>query len=433
LLEIRWIGFLPFLVFPAVLAVFVHCRSDYTTEILDKKQEASNNMVTYCHHAVECFPLVSDYRRRQRFVDGLDKPVGAWNNANKAYNKANLHNQYFPQWLVLVFICAWYWFYGQEVIWGSLSLGFFLADLRIIEKFGQEFRQLYNLCMTIESTFPNLCRVSALLNKPTDLEDRLINEKDVLRRTETLRKQEASSGEHALERVPIFVRDLQFRMGILFNFRGSMEIAQGTMVCFVGAHGEGKTTLLKVLGEAIFPHIVAGELFVPAHIRSLHVCVDPCFFDGTLMENMCFGVEVSSDGAKDRVRAILRALQCEDCVDGGVDSTDKKMWQAQLTLKEQHTLNLARALIANPHLLCLHKPTMAYGAKNSDMAMQFLQAFVRKRGVEQGSAPVESRQRRTVIYTSFRKRSTEYADKIYQIAKTGVAEIEREEVVDDIF
>jgi len=433
LLEIRWISFLPFLVFPVLLAVFGHYRSDLTTDCLEKKQEATNEMVAYCHRAVERFPLVRDYRRRQRFVDGLDETVGAWNNANKAYNKENLHNQYFPQWLVLVFICSWYCFYGKQVILGTLSLGFFLADIKIIEKFGQEFRQLYNLCMTIEFTFPNLCRVSVLLNKPTDLEDRLINEKDVLRRTQMLRKHLASAGQGALDRVPIFMRDLQFRMGILFNFRGSMEIAQGTTVCFVGAHGAGKTTLLKVMGNAIFPHIVAGEVFVPAHIRSLHVCLEPCFFDGTLMENMCFGVEVSSDGAKDRVRAILRTLQCEDCVDHGVESSDRKMWQSQLTVKEQHTLNLARALIANPHLLCLHKPTMAYGANNSDMVMQLLQTFVRNRGVEQGSAPVESRRPRTVIYTSFRKRSTEYADKIFKIAKTGVSEIKREEVFDEMF
>jgi len=151
------------------------------------------------------------------------------------------------------------------------------------------------------------------------------------------------------------------------------------------------------------------------------------------MENMCFGVEVSSDGAKDRVRAILRTLQCEDCVDDGVESTDRKMWQSQLTVKERHTLNLARAVIANPYLLCLHKPTMAYGARNSETVMQFLQTFVRNRGAEQGSAPVESRRPRTVIYTSFQKKSTEYADKIFKIAKTGVSEMKHEEVVDEMF
>jgi len=433
LLEIRWIGFSPFLVFPVLLSVFMHFRSDYTTQCLEKKEESTNDMVTYCNRAVECFPLVSDYRRRQRYVDGLDEHIGAWNGANKSYNKANLHNQYFPEWLVLGFVCIWYWIYGREVILGTLSLGFFLADIRIIEKFGKEFKELYVLCMKIESTFPDLARISMLLNKPTDLEDRLINEKDVLRRTRSLRLQMANSGEGALDRVPIFVRDLQFRMGVPFNFRGTIEIAQGWMVCFVGAHGHGKTTLLKVLGNAVFPHILAGEVFVPAHVRSLHVSLEPYFFEGTLMENMCFGVEVPSDGAKTRVAAILRTLQCEDCIEDGVESTERKMWQSRLTVKERHTLNLARALIANPYLICIHKPTMAYGAKNSDMVMQLLRDFVRSRGVEQGNAPVESRRPRTVIYTSFRKSSTEYADKIYKITKTGVSETKHDDVTDDMF
>jgi len=433
LLDIRWIGFSPFLVFPVVLAVFMRHRSDYTTECLEKKEEATNDMVTYCNRAVECFPLVSDYRRRQRYVDGLDAPVGAWNGANKAYNKANLHNTYFPQWVVLAFVCGWYWMYGREVIWGTLSLGFFLADIKIIEKFGKEFGKLYALCMKIESTFPDLCRISLLLNKPTDLEDRLINEHDVLRRTRILRKQMASGGEGALDRVPIFVRDLQFHIGTHFNFRGNIEIPQGTMVCFVGAHGAGKTTLLKVLGNAIFPQVDAGEVFVPAHVRSLHVSLEPYFFEGTLMENMCFGVENPSDGTKDRVRAILRSLNCEGCVDDGVENKDTKMWQSQLTVQERHTLNLARALIANPYLLCIHKPTMAYGTKNSDQVMLHLKDFVKNRGVEQGTSPVESRRPRTVIYTSFRKSSTEFADKIYRIAHNGVSEVKYEDVTEEMF
>jgi ABC-type multidrug transport system fused ATPase/permease subunit len=433
LMDIRWIGFLPFLVFPTVLAIYMHFRSDYTTECLEKKEEATNDMVTFCNKAVECFPLVSDYKRRQRYVDGLDGPIVGYNGANKAYNKADLHNKYFPDWVVLVFICFWYWFYGREVIWGSLSLGFFLADIKIIEKFGSEFAKLYMLCMKIESTFPDLCRITTFLNKPTDLEERLINEKDVLRRTRILRKQMASAGEGALDRVPIFVRDLKFRMGIPFNFRGTIDIPQGSMVCFVGSHGAGKSTLLKVLGSALFPQIDGGEVFVPAHVRSLHVSLEPYFFEGTLMENMCFGVEIPSDGEKNRVRKILTALHCEDCVDGGVDSTCTTMWQSQLTVKERHTLNLARALIANPYLLCIHKPTMAYGAKNSDVVMNLIKDFVRNRGVEQGNAPIESRRPRTVIYTSFRKDSTGYADKIFKIAQNEICEIKHDEVLEDMF
>jgi len=429
---LRWIGFSPFLVFPVVLAVYMNCRSDYTTQCLEKKEVATNNIVSYCARAADCFPIVSDYKRRRSYIDGLDEHVGAWNGANKLYNKADLHNRYFPQWLVMICVCFWYFFYGREVIWGTLSLGFFLTDIKIIHRFGREFGNLYVLCMKIESTFPALCRITMLLNKPTDLENRLINEKDVLRRTRFLRKQMADGGEGALDRVPIFMRDLQFQVGIPFNFQGTIEIAQGTVVCFVGKHGAGKTVLLKMLGNALFPQISAGEMFVPAHLRSLHVSLEPCFFEGTLMENMCFGVEFPSDGTKDRVQSILRALHCEDCVDDGVESTDRKMWQSQLTVCERHSLNLARALIANPYLICIHKPTMAYGAKYSNMVMQILTTFVRNRGIEQGSVPVDSRRPRTVIFTSFQKSSTEYADKIFKISQDGVSEIKHEEVVDEL-
>lgn len=151
------------------------------------------------------------------------------------------------------------------------------------------------------------------------------------------------------------------------------------------------------------------------------------------MENMCFGVQIPSDGAKDRVRAILRILRCEDCVDGGVESTDRKTWQTQLTVKQRHTLTLVRALIANPHVICIHKPTMAVGTVDSDVVMRTLTDFVNNRGIEQGSAPVEARRPRTVIFTSFRKSATKYADKIFKIEPGVISEITHDMVDDGFF
>merc|ERR1719412_1009627 len=65
------------------------------------------------------------------------------------------------------------------------------------------------------------------------------------------------------------------------NLSGRMFLQQGTMICIAGPYGEGKSTLLRIIGGAALPDPKVGIAHVPAYLRVLNVPAEPIFFKGT--------------------------------------------------------------------------------------------------------------------------------------------------------
>ena len=111
-----------------------------------------------------------------------------------------------------------------------------------------------------------------------------------------------------------------------------------------------------------------GCLFVPAHLRVLHASSEPLFFKGNLPDNLTFGVaHVDEDARPDRVISVCTKLGFTDSVwslvrqgSDGAEST----WAEVLSHTQQSLCSLARAVISNPEVLCVHKPTMAFNEKD---------------------------------------------------------------------
>ena len=68
----------------------------------------------------------------------------------------------------------------------------------------------------------------------------------------------------------------------------SAKIAQGSMVVVTGPQGEGKNTLLKLIGQVLVPD--SGTVFVPPHLRVLHVSADAYFVNVSLKSNLFYGL-----------------------------------------------------------------------------------------------------------------------------------------------
>merc|ERR1712217_658332 len=85
----------------------------------------------------------------------------------------------------------------------------------------------------------------------------------------------------------------------------NVSVEQGKLVAVVGQNGCGKSTLLKLLGHVIFPSDDQGELFIPTHLRILHVSRDPMFISLSIWQNLTFGSSHPVDISIDRVKRIL--------------------------------------------------------------------------------------------------------------------------------
>ena len=143
----------------------------------------------------------------------------------------------------------------------------------------------------------------------------------------------------------------------------SLEVAEGEMVCLIGANGAGKTTTLKAIsgllapangtirfdGQAIAalaPHAIAkrGLALVPEG-RGI-------FPRMSVAENMLMGAYCRDDPAEvrrdaERIYGLLRRL-----------AERRHQIAGLLSVGEQQMLALGRAMMARPRLLLLDEPSM---------------------------------------------------------------------------
>jgi len=437
--KIVWSGLTPVFIFPILLGGFMSLRTKITSRSFEEKNSQQDGIVVFVDEAIRNYPLISDYSRRQDFVEHIETNINGWNKANRELNMVLLNNKYFLPWVTQMMVAAWMLFAGSMVIMGRTSLGMFLADIAIIKKLGDVFGDLYGLAMDLQMMIPEVERIVLLLNKETFLDDKMVIEKSAFEETKMLRDKLRSKFEGScLDHEPLMVEDLKFELNSGFggqslkmSMAGKMEIEQGTLSCLVGRHGHGKSTMLRLLAGNVVPSNIEGHLFVPSHLRVLHISMEPLFFEGTLLHNLTFGVKVPQDGDLNRIKAILHRLSLTDDVDLNSEDTDN--WQRTLHMTAQYKLHLARALIGNPYLLCVHKPAVVYNQTNTKVVMDILRDFVTSRGVEQDEATFSQRRPRTCVYTSSRPESAAFADKVFQVSTSGIAEVRKEDIVDAMF
>jgi len=226
----------------------------------------------------------------------------------------------------------------------------------------------------------------------------------------------------------------EFKIQILDDF--NCTIKQGEMVALTGPHGGGKSTVLQLFGQVIVPD--TGQIFVPPHLRILHVPLEAYFKHGTLMQNLFFGRNIwDADGKINeqevkRGKAIWKKL-------GGSDSLwktirwDKTTDRFKMLPRSARTLiNIARALIFNPEVLIMHQPTLALTHDQQEKVMLVLKEFVENRGLGKDGPPW-LRRPRTLLYSTLAPAGFKLADRVLRCDHgTTVTELGKDEVTQDV-
>lgn len=160
------------------------------------------------------------------------------------------------------------------------------------------------------------------------------------------------------------VRNLKVRYGGIAAVKGvSFEVAQGEMVCLIGANGAGKTTTLKALAGMLKP--AEGTVIydgtditgAPAHSlvgRGLSLVPEGrgVFARLTVEENLAMGAYTRTDSAV--------VSQDLEHIFGLFARLKERRAQLAGTLSggEQQMLAIGRALMSRPRLLVLDEPSM---------------------------------------------------------------------------
>eukprot|EP00746_Dinoflagellata_sp_MGD_P146570 gnl/MRDRNA2_/MRDRNA2_79025_c0_seq4.p1 gnl/MRDRNA2_/MRDRNA2_79025_c0~~gnl/MRDRNA2_/MRDRNA2_79025_c0_seq4.p1 ORF type:complete len:1886 (+),score=324.25 gnl/MRDRNA2_/MRDRNA2_79025_c0_seq4:134-5791(+) len=435
----------PVLLFPAFMIIFLKLRNEKTMTALHCRNTTQNELVEHVGETVSMYRLIADYYHRPHFVDLFTAKIASFNKAWVAAAKVKTTNKYLPKWVSTVIVGAYTIYGGLQVINHEVKLGDFIVNLEIFQEIGVAWTAIYVILLDMQGTFPALKRIVRFMNLQVDVPKRMkLNRQrrndGLFERAEAHNKfygaqkeREGSSSyfQYAIDTVPIKVGvNWMFAQG-LQGISASCTIQQGSFVALVGHSCTGKATMLKLLGSVLLPE---SGIFIPPHLRALHVSEAPLFFDGTLLQNLCFGVDDrDSDASLERVIAIAKMLYLPEKIISLIESTEIKPWGEILSMTEKILLNLARAFITNPEMLLMHKPSLAFDDATAYNTILLLQRYVKEKGLVQDMSQISLRRPRTCIITAGRPAGVELADQVLLVdSKKGVQEIDKASVTPEL-
>lgn len=158
-------------------------------------------------------------------------------------------------------------------------------------------------------------------------------------------------------------------------------------VALMGPSGAGKTTLLEAaLG---LRQLVAGKVLLdgaevsqdsPLGIGQGVVLIGqkPCFFPGTIAENLCMGKETLT---QEQLWSALQQAQADTFVSSLPAGLDTPIATGGYGLSggQLHRLSLARLFLADPGLILLDEPTAHLDAATRDAVMRAVIQFAQER------------------------------------------------------
>jgi len=443
--------FAPAFLFPLVMLAFLNFRNKVTLRYLEKQKHAQNEMLLSIGRIIGTMSLIRDYKRRGKYIELFTLKVHAFNQAFTDSKTIVVNNKKFSGWCSLLVVAAYIVIGGMQVVDGA-PLGAFLNNLAIYGALGTMWGTVYEVLLDMQNIFDSLRTIVEYMNLPTEDAHRMdygiSNIALVRANLDQIQQNNAYAQIDPIDQACIELRNLSFayksKGSIGVELRSSTaKLPQGGLYALVGPPSEGKGTILKLLGEVITPCRPGfertcgnggGDLVMPTHLRSIHVSKDPQFVEGTLLFNLTFGCKRADDMLWERVERICSKLGVPpNLIKLAKEDTMVADWMHVLSGTESALLHMARAFIANPEVLCLHKPVLQLSFKMADNIYKVLQEYVLNRGLELDPAKFHARRPRTCVVTARRIEGAAAAavDAVFHVSEeTGLKRIPKDELGD---
>lgn len=434
-----------FLVFGCIFLLLREPKMIKSTEDMARKQ---NNMVHVVHDVIANYKLIRDFNLRPFIVSRYEERIKDFNWRSTDTSVIMQNNAYLPPWLTTLLVGG-YMIYGTfqvKALGGHLSLGAYFATLSVFKEVGNEMSEIYFEVMEVLKVTGPLRTITFFMNQPTFLHQHLQrNRKRRLlgkeRRLAARRGQESGANGvattdagkviFAVDTLKVELKNVAFRYGTTPMLNGvSRDFGQGRLYAFVGPEHQGKATLLRILGGVLLPE--DGDVFVPVHLRVLHVGREGLFLNETFLSNLIFNWQLEALGGFDRVRricsrcgfsaAVLRLLDdtAKEAETNGKDPAKeaaKDAWAKRFTSTDFARLNLARALVMNPECLVMHMPLITFSDEQAKKTLELLRAHIDERGLELPEEGKKFRRPRTVFFSSSALDRCTLADEVFEVSR----------------
>ncbi|HEY1015920.1 MAG TPA: ABC transporter ATP-binding protein [Herpetosiphonaceae bacterium] len=167
----------------------------------------------------------------------------------------------------------------------------------------------------------------------------------------------------------------------------SLEVAPGETLAIVGASGAGKSTLLNLVigflrpdaGRVLLDGLDLEDLDLRTYRRWVSVVSqETLLFDGSVRDNICYGLPEVGDERIERALRDANALEFVGELPDGLDTLIGERG-ARLSGGQKQRLAIARALIRDPRVLVLDEATSALDSQSEALIQQALERLMRGR------------------------------------------------------
>ncbi len=286
------------------------------------------------------------------------------------------------------------------VVHGELSLGTLIAFLSYVTSFYQPVNRLTEIDRIFQEAIAAGERIFELLDETSDIKD----------------------APDAVELPPIQgevdFQDVHFRYGtgdeVLRHV--TFQMSPGEVVALVGHSGAGKTSIANLLCRFYDP--IQGRITVDgydlrkAELASLRsqvavVLQDTFLFNTTVRENLLYG---KPDASAEELVAAARAAYAHDFIMALPDGYDTEIGERGVRLSggQKQRLALARAILADPHILILDEATSSVDAEAEYLIQQALESVL---------------EGRTALVIAHRLSTIRNADKIIALEEGQIIEV----------
>ncbi|MFD4695698.1 ABC transporter ATP-binding protein [Streptomyces sp. NBC_00683] len=196
----------------------------------------------------------------------------------------------------------------------------------------------------------------------------------------------------------------------------TLSARPGETVALVGASGAGKSTVLNLLIGFIRPTsgriLLDGTDMATLDLRSYRqflsvVPQESILFEGTIRDNVTYGMGDTDERAVRRALADANALEFVDALPDGIHTVVGERG-ARLSGGQKQRLAIARALIRDPRVLILDEATSALDTRSEALVQEALARLVHGR---------------TVFVVAHRLSTIRAADRIVAMDRGRIAEV----------
>lgn len=483
-----------FFLIPLAMLIFIYIRHPETERRDHLVFQRQTEMLILVHQVTDNTRLITDYFQRPTMVVSFNGRVAECNKATTLATMFRVTNSEFAPFMTTVVIAIYVIFHYASVVDKTITIGEFLTSVAVWRSIGSAYQNAYKDMLQIQQAAAPLLNVIHYMNLPVDTTDRMLITREMQEFGKTAQMKahhqlfrslpanspfvEESScvsfnGEKLTAKYPqdliqIYADNINFAYpartggGIDLLRNATFKIPQGQLVAVAGPKGCGKKTLLELIAGILLP-TGHTKLFVPPHLRVLHVSKDPQLLpEITLFENLTFGPSDGQDEEEERVLAICRRLGLSaDAVklveasiqrqgdvkkskaadklrvverpakSGSAQSSALRELQEKnqapensLPFTEKCLLHLARALVMNPEVLILHKPLEHFDYVFARRVVEILREFVDLRGLEKPRETLHLRSPRTCIFSVGHLENLEDVDTLLQVTNKQVEAVD---------